>query len=127
LWPHPSPAAGRGFITTVYDTLDQHGEICRHTTARLLAFTKPGRPSVTADRTACRTRPLVTGRGELRRAVRILVTGRFRGEGMHRHDAVAGVGRGGRKEPCRLQPTSVRGVTDRDHNGIRWPVVGVRR
>lgn len=31
----------RGFITTAYDTLNQHGDIRQHTTARLLAFTKP--------------------------------------------------------------------------------------
>ncbi len=32
---------GRGFITTAYDTLNQHGEIRQHAAGRLLAFTKP--------------------------------------------------------------------------------------
>lgn len=31
----------RGFITTTYDTLNQHGDIRQHTTGRLLAFAKP--------------------------------------------------------------------------------------
>ena len=31
----------RGFITTAYDTLNQHGDVRQHTTARLLAFAKP--------------------------------------------------------------------------------------
>jgi acyl dehydratase len=31
----------RGFITAVYDTINQHGDVRQHTTARLLAFTKP--------------------------------------------------------------------------------------
>ena len=31
----------RGFITTSYDTLNQHGDVRQHTTARLLAFAKP--------------------------------------------------------------------------------------
>lgn len=31
----------RGFITAVYDTVNQHGEIRQHTTARLLAFPRP--------------------------------------------------------------------------------------
>lgn len=31
----------RGFVTTTYDTLNQHGEVRQHTTARLLAFAKP--------------------------------------------------------------------------------------
>ncbi|GAA5053459.1 MaoC family dehydratase [Nocardia callitridis] len=32
---------GRGFITTKYDTVNQHGDVRQHTTGRLLAFTKP--------------------------------------------------------------------------------------
>ena len=31
----------RGFITTAYDTLNQHGDVRQRTTARLLAFTRP--------------------------------------------------------------------------------------
>ncbi|MFC4377699.1 MaoC family dehydratase [Nocardia halotolerans] len=31
----------RGFITATYDTINQHGEIRQHTTARLLAFIRP--------------------------------------------------------------------------------------
>lgn len=32
----------RGFITTTYDTLNQHGDIRQHTTGRILAFAKSG-------------------------------------------------------------------------------------
>jgi len=35
----------RGFITTAYDTLNQHGDVRQHTTARLLAFAKPQSPT----------------------------------------------------------------------------------
>jgi acyl dehydratase len=31
----------RGFITTAYDTPNQHGDVRQRTTARLLAFTRP--------------------------------------------------------------------------------------
>ncbi|WP_280447475.1 MaoC family dehydratase [Nocardia cyriacigeorgica] len=31
----------RGFITTTYDTLNQHGDVRQRTTAKLLAFAKP--------------------------------------------------------------------------------------
>lgn len=32
----------RGFVTVVYDTLNQHGEVRQHTTAKLLVFARPG-------------------------------------------------------------------------------------
>ena len=32
----------RGFITVIYDTVNQHGDVRQHTTAKLLAFTRSG-------------------------------------------------------------------------------------
>lgn len=32
----------RGFVTTVYDTLNQRGDVRQHTTAKLLVFTRSG-------------------------------------------------------------------------------------